>query len=105
MQVPSKNPDSGLLVATLVFPVEQKVGRLAVIGLAPNKSGTCDGSYQEVAYVNSSCDKFVAKEFPGRPVTMIGESGVVIVPLNRNARVLATPAENGCVTVKQEILD
>lgn len=105
LQLPSKNPDSGLLMATLAFPPENGSSKLASLSFAPNRLSGCDGSYQQVSFVDSSCREALAKEFSGLTASPIGHESVLMVPLNKSARVFAMQAGKGCVLLKQEIVE
>lgn len=105
MQLPPSNPDRSLLSATLVVPVPGAQVALANIALAPNQANGCGAVYQSIVYQSRSCAAALAQDYPAVKTQALGETAVLIGGIDRNARVLAMPADKGCILMKQETVE
>lgn len=70
---------------------------------APLANGSCQASYDAVAYFSEKCDA-VIKHLYAKQKDGIGKlkQNVSIVPLNTNSRVFLMAAGDGCVSIKKE---
>jgi hypothetical protein len=105
MQIPASNPDRSLLSATLVVPLQGTQMALASMALAPNQANGCGGLYQTVVYKSKGCTAALAEDYPAAKVQALGETGILMGGIDRNARVLAMPADKGCILMKQETVE
>jgi hypothetical protein len=105
MQVPASNPDRSLLSATLVVPLPGAQMALASMALAPNQANGCGGLYQTVVYKSKGCAAALAEDYPAVKAQALGETAVLMGGIDRNARILAMPADKGCILMKQETVE
>jgi hypothetical protein len=88
MQIPASNPDRSLLSATLVVPLQGTQMALASMALAPNQANGCGGLYQTVVYKSKGCAAALADDYPAVKAQTLGETGILMGGIDRNARVL-----------------
>lgn len=105
MQVPTSNPDRSLLSATLVVPLPGAQMALASMALAPNQANGCGGLYQTIVYKSKGCTAALAEDYPAVKAQALGETAILMGGMDRNARVLAMPADKGCILIKQETVE
>jgi hypothetical protein len=105
MQVPVSNPDRSLLSATLVVPMQGTQMALASMALAPHQANGCGGLYQIVVYKPKGCVAALAEDYPAVKAQPLGETAILMGGIDRNSRVLAMPADKGCILMKQETVE
>lgn len=104
-QLSTSNPDRSLLSATLVVPMQGTQVALANIALAPGQANGCGAVYQSIVYQSKSCAAALAADYPAVKTQSLGETAVLIGGIDRNARILAMPADKGCILMKQETVE
>jgi len=105
IQTPKDNPNSRMLMSTVVIPLIDKQTVTANINLAPNQVNGCGGSYHTVAYSNAGCKQVIAESYPSTKFQLINKTSILIGVVNRALWIMAIPAGTGCVITKDEVLE
>lgn len=105
LHIPANNADRSLLSATLLVPTGPQQTALANIALAPNQANGCAGMYQTIVYKAMACAKALADDYPKVKTQALGETAILMGGIDRNARILAMPADKGCILMKQEMVE
>lgn len=104
LQTPKDNPNNRLLMSTLVVSDNKRNG-ISSISLAPNQANGCGGSYHAINYSNQPCSQTILNNFKDIKFQSINKTDIQIGVVNRALWIIALPAENGCVIVKEEMLE
>jgi hypothetical protein len=105
VQTPAVNPNSSLLMATMVVPLPEKKYALTSISLAPNQANGCGGSYHSVFYSNKLCAKAFLDNYPNVKFQPINKTNIQIGVVNRGLWIIGMPAEKGCILMKEEVVE
>lgn len=105
LQVADNNPNTHLVMATMVVPSDKKTDSLVSVALAPNQANGCGGSYHAISYLDAPCDQATARTFPNIKFNRMNNTSVSVAVINRTMWVLAMSAGKGCVIQKEEVLN
>ncbi len=105
LHMPTGNADRSLLSASLFIPAGPKQVTVANITVAPNQGNGCGATYQTFFYHPKACKKAMAEIYPNLKTQPVGDSGVDLGGINRNAQVFSVPAGDGCILIKQEVVE
>ncbi|MCU7806132.1 MAG: hypothetical protein KZQ96_23410 [Candidatus Thiodiazotropha sp. (ex Lucinoma borealis)] len=104
--IPVNAPDHRLLHATLIISSDKKEQEYTVaeITMAPNQVNGCGAVYQESSYVQKKCKNAILEEYPNYKSSPIEKTNLLLLPLNRTAKVIARPIGKGCLLTKYEVV-
>jgi hypothetical protein len=105
LHVPTGNADRSLISASLFMPMGPKQVAVANITVAPNQANGCGATYQTFFYHAKACKQAMAEIYPNLKTQPVGDSGVDLGGINRNAQVFSVPAGEGCILIKQEVVE
>ena len=105
LHMPTANTDRSLMSASLFIPMGPQQVAVANIAVAPNQANGCGASYQTFFYHAKACKQAMAEIYPNLKTQPVGDSGVDLGGINRNAQVFSVPAGEGCILIKQEVVE
>lgn len=104
LQKPIVDPDKSLLTTMLLPSAASQFKGVSILTFAPNQANGCGANFQTIDVITKPCAVAVTDLFGPNSSTPVGSNGYLIVKLNQLTRVLAVPASNSCVLVKQEYI-
>lgn len=104
-QTPKDNPNNRLLMSTMIIPNQNYQNAIGGVSLAPNQVNGCGGSYHLVFYTSKQCSNATAEIFPSVKFQPINKTNIQIGVVGRGYWILGMPAENGCVFIKEQIIE
>ena len=98
----SKSPDLRLFNAQVVVSYSDAKS-LALLNVAPTRTGKCDGTYTTIFYTEKSCS--IERETTFKDWKFSGELGGLVTVENQNGSLskILMPAGSGCITVTTEV--
>jgi len=98
-----KSSDNRLFNSQVVLQYSDGHG-MAILNVAPVKSGACDGSYTRIFTIEKSCP--VLRETTYKDWKFFGEIGGLVSLENSNGSVSAVllPSQTGCVAIQTEVV-
>lgn len=105
LQTPKDNSNNRLLMASIVTKGINDTNILSSISLAPNQVNGCGGSYQTISHSPNTCSKASLSLFPKEKFQNIGKSKVKIAVISRALWIVALPINDGCIFIKEEIIE
>lgn len=99
----SKNADARMFNAQVAVKYSDG-NSVAVLNVAPTRTGKCDGSYTTIFTTDKSCS--VARETTFKDWKFSSESAGLVVLENKDGSVnkILLPANSGCITITTEVV-
>ncbi len=105
MLAPSNPPDQRLFSMLLEVPAGAAVNSLVSMNFAPNQANGCGATYESVSYWAQPCDAVANKQFSNLKRLQPLKRDVAVLDGGPATKVfLMRAGDNGCVSIKKEIV-
>lgn len=105
IHTPQDSPNNRLLMSTMIIHDSDKQVVAGSISMAPNQVNGCGASYHAVSFFGKACMSATAEKYPSLKFQSINKTDTQIAVINKSLWILAMPAGNGCIFIKEEILE
>ena len=101
--VPTGDVDKQVVSTSMEITGADKKTSYSSATFAPNQANGCGALYEAVAWWPESCDKVAEKQFSKKATTKLKQN-IGILDIGPTIRVFLMPTNDGCISIKKELV-